>query len=226
MHQVIWRRQSWLRLSALAAAATLLIVSLLAASETRRTELVKAVARAQGSVVNIRGEKTVASDSGDRSLPSAPDAGKRVNGMGSGVIIDPRGYVLTNFHVVDGVRKIGVTLSEGQSYTARVVTQDESADLAIIKIEGAGELPVIDIGTSSDLMLAEPVLAVGNPYGYEHTVTRGIVSQLKRTVQVTDTLVYEDLIQTDTSINPGNSGGPLLNADGKCIGIVVAVRAG
>jgi serine protease Do len=146
--------------------------------------------------------------------------------MGSGIVIDPRGYVLTNYHVVDGVRKIGVTLHDGQAYTARVVGQDETCDLAIIKIEGAGDLPVIDIGTSSDLMLAEPVMAVGNPYGYEHTVTRGIVSQLRRTVQVTDTLVYEDLIQTDASINPGNSGGPLLNADGKCVGIVVAVRAG
>jgi serine protease Do len=195
----------------------------LSASEERRTALVKAVARAQNSVVNIRGEKIA--ESADRATPPA-DAGRRVNGMGSGVVIDPRGYVLTNFHVVDGVRKIGVTLCSGQSHTARLIAQDEAGDLALIKIDCADELPVIDLGTSSDLMLAEPVIAVGNPYGYEHTVTRGIVSQLRRTVQVTDTLVYEDLIQTDTSINPGNSGGPLLNADGKCIGIVVAVRAG
>jgi serine protease Do len=226
MLHVISSRQSFRWWAATAAIALVLTASATKASEERRTAQVRAVARAQGSVVNIRGEKTSSTaDTADRSLP-APDAGRRVNGMGSGIVIDPRGYVLTNFHVVDGVRKISATLCDGQSYTARVVAQDEGGDLAIIKIDGAADLPVIDIGTSSDLMLAEPVIAVGNPYGYEHTVTRGIISQLRRTVQVTDTLVYEDLIQTDTSINPGNSGGPLLNADGRCIGIVVAVRAG
>ncbi len=221
MPHVILSRQNSPRWLAASVVVALLASAPLRASEERRTALVKAVARAQGSVVNIRGEKA-ASDVSDR----APEVTRRVNGMGSGVIIDARGYVLTNYHVVDGVRKIGVTLCDGQSHTGRLVAQDEAGDLAIIKIDGAGELPVIDIGSSSDLMLAEPVIAVGNPYGYEHTVTRGIISQLRRTVQVTEALIYEDLIQTDTSINPGNSGGPLLNADGRCIGIVVAVRAG
>ena len=96
----------------------------------------------------------------------------------------------------------------------------------MIKITSPEKLPVITIGTSSDLMPGESVIAVGNAYGYEHTVTRGIVSALHRAVQVSDAQYYDDLIQTDASINPGNSGGPLLNIDGEMIGVNVAVRAG
>jgi len=98
--------------------------------------------------------------------------------------------------------------------------------LAIIRIDVAEQLPVIPMGTSSDLMLGEPVIAIGNAYGYPHTITRGIVSQLHRPVQVSEDQKYLDLIQTDASINPGNSGGPLLNIDGNVIGINVAVRVG
>src|SRR5262245_52535729 len=120
LHVILSRQsfQAWL--TAAAALALVVAASTTRASEERRTAQVRAVARAQGSVVNIRGEKTTTSDGGERNLP-APDAGRRVNGMGSGVIIDSRGYVLTNFHVVDGVRKISVTLCDGQSYTARIV---------------------------------------------------------------------------------------------------------
>ena len=109
---------------------------------------------------------------------------------------------------------------------ATLVARDLETDLAIIKIDLPSKLPVIPIGTSSDLMPGESVIAVGNAYGYEHTVTRGIISALHRAVQVSDAQFYDDLIQTDASINPGNSGGPLLNIDGEMIGINVAVRAG
>jgi serine protease Do len=146
--------------------------------------------------------------------------------MGTGVIIDPRGYILTNYHVVDGVREIQITMADAQRFTARLVARDADTDLAIIKIDGQERLPVIATGTSSDLMAGESVVAVGNAYGYEHTVTRGIVSALHRAVQVSNAQYYDDLIQTDASINPGNSGGPLLNIDGEMIGINVAVRAG
>ena len=148
--------------------------------------------------------------------------------MGTGVVIDERGYVLTNHHVVDGVREIQVTLADGKHRTAKLLARDPDTDLAVIKLDlEAGErLPVITIGTSSDLMPGEPVIAVGNAFGYENTVTRGIISALHRAVQVSDAQFYEDLIQTDASINPGNSGGPLLNIDGEMIGINVAVRAG
>lgn len=227
MHRLSLHKRPPLRTSIplIAIAMTAAIAIPAAKASQRRTALVRAVARVQASVVNIRGEKTVVSEKVERRF-GPPEVARRVNGMGSGVVIDPRGYVLTNFHVVDGVRKLRITLSNGKTYSAHLLAQDENADLAIIKVQGAGKLPVIDIGASSDLMLAERVIAVGNPYGYEHTVTRGIISQLRRTVQVTDTLIYKDLIQTDASINPGNSGGPLLNADGKMIGVVVAVRAG
>jgi serine protease Do len=187
------------------------------ASELRRTEMVRAVEKARPSVVNIRGQKTVRDEGA---------AAREVNGMGTGVVIDPRGYIITNNHVVEGVRRIEVTLHDGKMLVARVISTDPKTDLALIKVDTDATFPVITIGTSSDLMIAEPVVAMGNAYGYEHTVTRGIISALHRTVQVSDAQQYDDLIQTDASINPGNSGGPLLNVDGEMIGINVAVRAG
>ncbi len=189
----------------------------------RRTPTVELVDRVRPAIVNIQGEKTASSPDG---YAGQTEPYRRVNGMGTGVIVDERGYILTNMHVVDGVRQINVTLADKKTYVARVVSRDYSTDLAIIKIKPARELTVIDIGTSRDLMLGEPVVAIGNAYGYEHTVTRGIISALHRSVQVSDAQGYDDLIQTDASINPGNSGGPLLNVDGEMIGIVVAVRAG
>jgi len=175
------------------------------------------------SVVNLRGRKTVRSDAGDASRSGEL---KQVNGMGTGVVIDSRGYVLTNYHVVQGVREIEVTTADRQRTTAKLLAHDPETDLAILKVDLVRPLPRIKIGTSSDLMLAETVTAVGNAYGYEHTVTVGIVSQLGRTVQVNDDQVYRNLIQTDAAINPGNSGGPLLNMNGEMIGINVAVRIG
>ncbi len=193
------------------------------ASELRETPIVKAVRSARPSVVNIRGEKTV-STAGEQAAGVAP--GRRVNGMGTGVVIDPRGYILTNFHVVDGVREINVTFADGDTRVATLIARDTNTDLAIIKVSRSEPLPVITLGTSNDLMPGESVIAVGNAYGYEHTVTRGIVSALHRAVQVSDAQFYDDLIQTDASINPGNSGGPLLNIEGRMIGVNVAVRAG
>ncbi|MEE8452267.1 MAG: trypsin-like peptidase domain-containing protein [Thermoguttaceae bacterium] len=192
-------------------------------SELRHTPIVRAVLAARPSVVNIRGEKTL---SAMESHSGQEDATRRVNGMGTGVIVDPRGYVVTNYHVVDGVRQIKVTTGDGTQYEAKLVSRDVDTDLAIIKLNSVEMLPVIELGTSTDLMPGETVVAVGNAYGYEHTVTLGIISALNRAVQVSDAQFYDDLIQTDASINPGNSGGPLLNIDGEMIGINVAVRAG
>ncbi len=186
------------------------------ASELRRTAIVKAVATALPSVVNIHGQKT------DDSL----DASTRVNGMGTGIVIDQRGYILTNYHVVEGVEQIQVSTQTGKTVIAQLVGHDHATDLAIIRIDVPQDLPVIPMGTSSDLMLGEPVIAIGNAYGYPHTITRGIISQLHRPVQVSEDQKYLDLIQTDASINPGNSGGPLMNIDGDVIGINVAVRVG
>ncbi len=209
-----------LPIAAILLAPGLFPASPVAASELRRSAIVEAVASCRDSVVNIHGQKLV---------PSTEDGSgelKRVNGMGTGVVLDSRGYVVTNYHVVEGVKRIEVTLASGRTTAATLVAHDPRTDLAVIKLDTSESLPVARIGTSSDLMIGETVLALGNAYGYEHTLTRGIISALHRNVEVSRTQRYDDLIQTDASINPGNSGGPLLNIDGEVIGINVAVRAG
>ncbi len=205
-------------------AAAVLLLGTADASEVspnRVSPIVEAVRDAGPSVVNIHGHKSVTHDAEGRAVTP-----RQVNGMGTGVVIDPRGFILTNYHVVDGVRRINVTLEDGQTYIAKVVAHDTATDLAVIRIRTGKSMPVIRLGSSHDLMIGETVLAVGNAYGYEHTVTRGIVSALHRNVQANENQPYLDLIQTDASINPGNSGGPLLNIDGEMIGVNVAVRAG
>lgn len=197
-------------------------VDAMAVSTLRETPVVKAIRRAQGAVVNIHSEKT-ADDSG--SLFSV-DRGRKINGMGTGIVIDERGYIVTNHHVVDGVDSLRVTTREGSAYTASVVSYDRKHDLAIIKVNATRPLMVMPLGTSSDVMLGETVIAVGNAYGYEHTMTGGLISALARDVEVNEKQSYRNLIQTDASINPGNSGGPLINLDGEVIGINVAIRAG
>jgi S1-C subfamily serine protease len=189
----------------------------------RMTPVVRAVREARPAVVNIQGQKLVANPdpSGGGNEPL-----QQVNGMGTGIIIDERGYILTNYHVVADVHHIEVTLDDHRSFDAELLARDSVTDLAVIKIHAPEPLKVIHIGTSSDLMEGEPVIALGNAFGYEHTVTRGIISALNRDVQVSETQSYDDLIQTDASINPGNSGGPLMNIDGEMIGVNVAVRAG
>lgn len=194
-------------------------------SAERLTPVVLAVRNARASVVSMRGQKTVVepTQAADGTETEAP---RQVNGMGTGTIIDERGYILTNYHVVADVRRIEVTLDDNRNFVGELVAYDSAADLAIVKIAAPKPLPTIHIGTSSDLMVGEPVIALGNAFGYEQTVTRGVISALGRDVQVSDTQSYDDLIQTDASINPGNSGGPLLNIDGEMIGVNVAVRAG
>jgi serine protease Do len=191
-------------------------------SAERLTPVVLAVRQARPAVVSIQGQKTVTGSEANAS----PDSPRQVNGMGTGTIVDERGYILTNYHVVSDVRRIEITLDDGRGCTADLVAYDAATDLAIIKIPAPKPLSVIRIGTSADLMEGESVIALGNAFGYEQTVTRGIISALGRDVQVSDTQSYDDLIQTDASINPGNSGGPLLNIDGEMIGVNVAVRAG
>ena len=203
----------------------LVLAATAGASELRNSPVVKAVEQARPATVNIRGEKTLPPIS-TSATPNGPETGHRVNGMGTGVVFDPRGYIVTNYHVVDGVKEIQVTLTSEEKYIARLINRDLDTDLAVIKIDTPNKLPTMTIGTSSDLMAGESVIAVGNAYGYENTVTRGIVSALHRAVQVSDAQFYDDLIQTDAPINPGNSGGPLLNIDGEMVGINVAVRAG
>jgi serine protease Do len=191
-------------------------------SETRLTPLVRAIDRTKRCCVNIHSEKRA--KTADVLFSAGKD--KKISGMGTGIIVDERGYIVTNYHVVRDVESLRVTLCDGSAFDARVVSYDSREDLAIIKIDSAEPLPVMPFGTSSDLMLGEDVLAIGNAFGYEHTVTRGIISALGRDVDVDEEQSYRNLVQIDAAINPGNSGGPLLNGDGEVVGINVAIRAG
>ncbi|MEZ6062730.1 MAG: trypsin-like peptidase domain-containing protein [Planctomycetaceae bacterium] len=192
-------------------------------NDARMSPLVRAVQLCRKSVVNIHTEKNSDEDRDSRFFASKS---RRVTGMGTGIVVDERGYIVTNYHVVHEVEQITVTLHDGETYDGRAVSFDRSHDLAVIHIDAKHPLTVMPMGTSCDLMLAEQVFAVGNAFGYEHTVTAGIISALSRDVEVDETQSYKNLIQTDASINPGNSGGPLLNMNGEVIGINVAIRAG
>jgi len=191
----------------------------------RRTAVVDVVERARGAVVNIHSERTVRGPATEELFAHTPSQ-NRVNGMGTGIIVDPRGYIVTNYHVVEDVSVIRVRLSDGTTHSARVLTRDQETDLALLKVDLGRPLPTMPLGTSSDLMVGETVIAIGNAYGYEHTVTVGVVSAVKRDVTLNKEISYKQLIQTDASINPGNSGGPLLNINGELVGVNVAIRAG
>jgi len=204
----------------------------------RRTPIVRAVERAAPGVVNISTTQVVVQQFSPLLGMDLPDVFKREfgdlfrpqryvkNSLGSGVIISPRGYIVTNAHVVQQADQIIVTLADESQKKAELVSADPAADLAVIKIDPDKPLVAIPMGTSSDLMIGETVIAVGNPFGYQHTVTTGVVSALGRTIQPSPNFQYEGLIQTDAPINPGNSGGPLLNIRGELVGINTAVRAG
>jgi serine protease Do len=211
--------------TSLIALTTLLSDGAMAGSEARRTAVVEAVEKVQRCVVSISSEKKAASHS---RWPFSEEENQqpRVNGMGSGVLIDGRGYILTNHHVVDKVQGIVVTLFDGTTYAGRVLQYDAAMDVAVLKVDVDHSLAAIQIGSSSDVMIGETVITIGNAFGYENTVSVGIVSALHRDVTLSDDQVYRNLIQTDACINPGNSGGPLINVDGELIGINVAVRAG
>jgi putative serine protease PepD len=148
-------------------------------------------------------------------------------GNGSGVIIRPDGYILTNYHVIEGADRVLVSVGVGNK-EAKVVGADKSTDLAVLKIDGTG-YPAIDLGTSSDLKVGQFVMAVGSPFGLEKTVTSGIISALQRTEQVqqssNDLTTYTNLIQTDAAINPGNSGGALVDESGRLVGINTLIQS-
>lgn len=194
-------------------------------SSKRRDETVELVERVKSAVVNIHSERTVSGVSDDPFRPTIAQP-QRVNGMGTGIVLDPRGYVVTNYHVVDDVQSLRCRLADGTSLNARVIALDKESDLALVKVDPSKPLPLVSLGTAQDLMLAEKVIAIGNAFGYEHTVTTGSVSALKRDVTLNKEVSYKSLIQTQTPINPGNSGGPLFNKMGEVVGVNVAIRAG
>ncbi len=147
-----------------------------------------------------------------------------VEGAGSGFMIDPRGYILTNYHVVEGAQSIEVVLGDQTHFPAKFVGADQRNDVALLKIDPKGKhLVALSLGDSGKLQVGQKVLAIGNPFGFQSTLTTGVVSALGRTVQTSQTTFIDEAIQTDAAINRGNSGGPLINTHGEVIGINSAI---
>lgn len=207
----------------------------------RRTPIVIAVERVRDSVVNISTEQTVSvrrgfgpfgpGDPFDRFFEdfwSGTEVERRKVQipLGSGCIITPDGLVITNEHVIRRATNIQLSLDTGETYEAELLAADPSGDLALLRAKADKPLKSIPMGISSDLMLGEPVIALGNPFGFENSVTSGIVSALNREITIgeqPDVVTYTGLVQTSAAINPGNSGGPLVNIFGELIGINTAV---
>ena len=142
------------------------------------------------------------------------------SGSGSGSVIDDQGHILTNYHVIEGAQKLSVNVGGDKSYPATVVGGDPDTDLAVIKIEAPrAQLTIVPLGDSDTLVVGQKVLAIGNPFGFDRTLTTGVISGLQRPIRARNNRPIEGAIQTDASINPGNSGGPLLDSHGRMIGI-------
>lgn len=231
-------------------AAMLLSIALLFTAMPVRAEAVKMIPAnfselaetASLSVVNIRTEKRFSGEGRvSRQFQNPFGNDDRMNefferffgdqrqrefkqrSLGTGFIIDPKGYIVTNNHVVENTDAIKVILKDGEEYDAKIMGRDASTDLALLKIEAEKALPALALGDSDALKVGQWVVAIGNPFGLGHTVTAGIVSAKGRVI---GSGPYDDFIQTDTSINPGNSGGPLLNLDGQVVGINTAIIQG
>ena len=197
----------------------------------RRTPIVDAVERVRPAVVNISAEEVVVQrdpvfDQFFRDFfELRPPARKFTRtSLGSGVIVNAEGFVVTNAHVVARGQRIRVVLADERELEARLVGTDTDADLAVLAV-AAKDLPFVPFGTASDLLIGESVIAIGNPFGFSHTVTTGVVSATHRSLRTPERTFF-DFIQTDASINPGNSGGPLLDATGELIGINTAIYGG
>jgi len=199
--------------------------------------VVLAVAKVMPAVVNINSERVVRRQVRDpfedfaaeffgtyRSQPR--EIRQRLQSLGSGFIVDPAGYIVTNEHVVQRAAdlRIEVTTSDGKVYNARYITGDPKKDLAFIKIEGKSGFPFIDLNNLSPNLLGETVIVLGNSVGYGSSISRGVLSGLKREITVGD-IEYKDLVQTDAAINPGNSGGPVVDIAGRLVGISSAKMA-
>lgn len=195
--------------------------------EERRTPVVAAVEKIGPSVVNISAERVVQRRRNPLDLFFGYDMGPRTSrseSLGSGVVIAP-GVVVTNDHVISGASRIWVTTSDGRELEAKLEGADADNDLAVLSVDAKGLSPAA-LGTTSDLMIGETVIAIGNPFGLSNTVTTGIVSAVRRTVQGESGRNYSDFLQTDAAINPGNSGGALVNIVGELIGINTAIVGG
>jgi serine protease Do len=210
MRQLVWRA---------ALAALVVVLSGVgtepraeASHESRKNWVVRAVEKTRDSIVAVKVDK--AGEWGTKEI------------IGTGVIIDESGYVVTNHHVVSSAERITVRLADHTALRATVQIDDPAHDLAILRLPRGYKFKALTFAPGSDLMVGEDVIAIGHPFGYNYTVSTGIVSALGREIEMPSGYTLTNLIQTNASINPGNSGGPLLNHDGEMIGINVALREG
>jgi serine protease Do len=200
------------------------------AENLRVTNEVRIYQMDKDAVVNIASTRIVNARVGtgdelfDRIFQSPMVRAVPMQSLGSGFVIHAAGYIVTNEHVIDRASEVQVIMADGQKLPAQVLATDTEHDLAILKVNPVKPLQTIALGSSDDLMIGEPVYAIGNPFGYSGSMTRGIVSATARDLTFGENRVYKGLIQTDASINPGNSGGPLINAYGQVIGINTAIR--
>lgn len=201
------------------------------AQHARRTPVVEVFEQARDAVVNVNTTRVVrprrllfnsALDDIFRIGPRRRQ-GVETHSVGSGAVIHPSGYIVTNAHVIAQGSDISVTFVDDRTLPAEIVAADPSIDLAVLKVSASRPLESLKLGSSEDILIGETVVAIGNPLGYGHTVTTGIVSALNRSLEFPDR-EFGGLIQTDTAINPGNSGGPLLNINAELIGINTAIR--
>ncbi len=207
--------------------ALMLSAPVTASPQTRVTPVVKAIKRVSPAVICIYATH-YAQNPFAGGLPPflGPMPGvMRGRSIGSGVIFDPRGYAVTNAHVVHAAVDLKVKLSDGREFPAKVIGTDERVDVAVIKIRTKEKLPYASFGSSSDLLLGETVIAIGNPFGLTFTVSKGIISALHRDFPLKGgRYILDNVIQTDAAINPGNSGGPLVNILGQVVGLNFAMR--
>ena len=190
--------------------------------------VVNQIYKADGNGVAFIESEIPAEESESFSPFGEPESSGGGTATGSGFVIDGEGHVLTNNHVIEGASKVTVKLGESnKTYTAEVVGADPGSDLALLKVDApAGELHPLTLGHSSEVEVGDPVVAIGNPFGLDRTVTSGIVSALQRQIQSPNGFSIDNVIQTDAAINPGNSGGPLINAAGEVIGINSQILTG
>lgn len=199
----------------------------------RRTPVVEVFEATHNAVVNISATQVIEQVRAPRGIGALFDEffplprvrRYQSESVGSGFVLHPDGYIVTNYHVVARTAERKVIFADNRQFDAEVVATDMPRDLAVLKIDASGPLQPLPLGRSHDLMVGETVIAIGNPLGYQHTVTAGVVSALDRQIDVGRRFQFTNLIQTDASINPGNSGGPLLNVLGELIGITTAIRA-
>jgi serine protease Do len=176
----------------------------------------------KASITSSRNPCGGSDSSESRASPSTTSQAPRQSALGSGVIVSTDGYILTNAHVVSNASKVTVKLTDRREFEAKVIGSDERSDVAVIKI-AAKSLPTVRIGDPARLRAGEWVVAIGSPFGFENSVTAGIVSGIARDLPGGNSSNYVPFIQTDVAVNPGNSGGPLLNRDGEVVGIVTAL---